>query len=98
MTNRPDTPKPTATFLRDLTGTAKLYKLDTPVEYGWNEPHGTTDHVVVSAAVVAFSGPETYIFPASEAGYILDWGELSGSYRGGLDHQAALAGAGYEVN
>lgn len=78
-----------ATFIRDITGftgDAKLYR--------------TTDqgHVVVSATVVPFGGgPETYIFPADENGKVTDWGELDGSYKGGLDHATALLNAGYEV-
>lgn len=66
-----------------------LYKMDPPLEgAAW---------VVVSAADVMFSGPETYIFPADEDGHITDWFELDGSYRGGLDHEHALALAGYTV-
>ena len=40
---------------------------------------------------------ETYIFPADEDGNVLDWGELEGSYRGGMDHEEALHNAGYEI-
>lgn len=90
----------TATFVKKLvdgfTGDAKLYKLSEPMEYGWDEKK-KTDFVIVSATNVIFSGPETYIFPASEDGKIVDWGELDGSFQGGLDHERALAGAGYEI-
>ena len=55
------------------------------------------EYVVVSAADVMYSGPETYIFGADENGEVVDWLELPGSFRGKLDHVAALEGAGYEV-
>jgi hypothetical protein len=83
----------TARFISDVnctaTGNQKLYKLDPPLD----------EHrfVVVSAAVAPYSGPETYIFPADERGNITDWLELDGSFRGALDHEKALAGAGYEI-
>lgn len=93
----------TATKIRDLdgfTGKAALYKLDPPLALrDWDgEATGSTDYVIVSATV-AFSGPETYIFPASNAESVRpsDWGKLHGSYQGGLDHAEALEGAGYEV-
>ena len=55
------------------------------------------EYVVVSAAIAPFSGPETYIFGADEEGNVVDWRELPGSYRGGLDIDAALTRAGYMV-
>lgn len=54
-------------------------------------------HVLVSAVVAPFSGPETYIFPADESGKVVYWGELDGSYRGGMDHAQALTNAGYTI-
>lgn len=75
--------------LAGATGVAHLYLLDPPLASG--------EYVRVSATVVPFSGAETYIFPADESGQVIDWGELDGSYRGGLDHAEALRGAGYEV-
>ena len=70
------------------------YQVSPPVV---DEDGNSHDYVIVSAVVAMFSGPETYIFPADESGKVVDWGELDGSYRGGLDHTAALAGAGYTV-
>lgn len=71
-----------AEFMKELTnfnGTAKLWKVD--------------DHfVVTSACATSFSGPETYVFPSDESGRVTDWEELAGSYRGGLDHGAAIRG------
>lgn len=92
----------TATFVRALTGfrgEARLYRVSPPmVENQW-PGDGKVEHgcVVVSAVVAMFSGPETYIFPADESGAVVSWGELDGSFRGGLDHEAALRGAGYTV-
>lgn len=81
------------------TGTAHLYKVDPPMKsYSWgDEPVERFEYVRVSAVNVPFSGPETYIFGADSEGNVLNWGELDGSYRGGLDHEEALRGAGYEV-
>jgi hypothetical protein len=89
----------TAIFVRSLdwTGDARLYRLGDPIGCGWDGEAGTTDHVVVSAVVVLFSGPETYIFPATSEGKVISWGELEGSFRGGLDHAVALMGAGYSI-
>jgi len=78
-----------ATFIQKLDGfrgDARLYRL---------EDAGT--HVVVSAAFVPPSGPETYIFASDCAGNITNWRGLTGSFRGSLDHEEALRGHGYEV-
>lgn len=66
----------------------QLYRLDPPLE--------GHEYVVVSAATV-LGEPETYIFAADPDGTITDWVELDGSFKGALDHEAALRGAGYEV-
>lgn len=81
-----------ATFIKDLegfTGKAKMYKLDPPLD--------GNEFVAVSATVSPFSGPETYIFPCDKNGEVTDWGELGGSYRGGLNHEEAIRGAGYGI-
>jgi hypothetical protein len=88
---------PTATFLRSIKGwkgDARLYELSEP---GVTDDGEQYDHVIVSAIVADYTGPETYIFPAKADGEALDYIELPGSYRGGLDHESALTGAGYEV-
>lgn len=94
-----------ATELRKLTGfegNAWLFKLSEPVDYDYNyntkQYEKSTNYVVVSAVDVMFSGPETYIFPANEDGKVINWSELEGSFKGGLDHLKALGNAGYEVN
>jgi hypothetical protein len=79
--------------LEGWSGDARVYELSSPMT--WDG--GATDYVIVSATVVPFSGPETYIFPADADGEVLAWGELDGSFQGGLDHERALNGAGYEV-
>ena len=85
----------TARFTKNLDwrGDARLFELSYPVNYG----EGKTNFVAVSAVDDIYSGPETYIFPTKEDGEVLDWCELNGSYRGGLDHKQALNDAGYEV-
>ena len=91
----------TATKVRELEGWrshAILFRLSEPMEYGhYEDDQGSTEYVIVSAVVADFSGPETYIFPAREDGTSISMSELNGSYRGGLDHREALAGAGYTV-
>ena len=81
------------------TGDARVYEL--------SEPLGGFKNVIVSATTVMFTGqPETYIFGAKKAEkkdqdgnewVCADWGELDGSYQGGLSHAEALDGAGYEI-
>jgi hypothetical protein len=89
-----------ATFVRDvdgMRGSAKLWQTSEPYSYpsddwrGEDEKRGTTTYVI-SSAVDAYGGPETYLFPSDESGEILDWLELDGSYRGGLDHVRAIEG------
>lgn len=90
-----------ATFVkqRNGRGDGRVYRVDPPIEQrDWDgEVEATHEYVWVSATVVPYTGPETYIFPSDADGNVLDWGELDGSYRGGLDHAEALRGAGYEV-
>ena len=87
--------KHTAKFVRRLDGwkgDARLYQLDPAL------PDGGHRYVIVSAAIVSLTGPETYIFPASESGEPIDMLELNGSFRGELDHAQALRNAGYDVD
>ena len=85
----------TAKMIKDISenynGDARLFKLSTPLD--------GNEFVVVSAVEAPFDtlSPETYIFPADSNGVVTDWGELEGSYQGGMSHQEALARAGYEL-
>lgn len=86
----------TAKYLRNVTGwtgDARVYELSEPLE--------GAKFVIVSATVALYTGAETYIFPATvgslEEDDPSDWGELEGSYRGGLSHADALEGAGYVI-
>ncbi len=94
----------TATFLRDVSkqnrarGVQKLYQVTPPMKsQDWNGNAAEYQYVIVSAVDVMFSGPETYIFPATAGGEIAEWGELEGSFKGALDHEKALHNAGYTV-
>ena len=90
-----------ATFIKRITSpsgaTQRLYRLDPPINGNdWDgDAKGPFEYVVVSAVMATFSGPETYIFPADAEGNITDFGELDGSYRGGMSHEKALRDAGY---
>ena len=75
----------------------RLYRLTPPLASDEWSDGGPYEYVVVSAVVVEYSGAETYIFGANEAGEVVDWSELPGSFHGGLNHEAALTGAGYVV-
>ena len=93
-----------AVYLRDVDeyqGVAKLYRVYPGVQYekydystSTEVPRSTT-FIVISAAVVPLSGPETYIFPSDDEGRVIDWYELPGSFRGELDHNKALELGGY---
>lgn len=86
----------TATFIRrlkDWSAHANLYRLKPPLECDGEK----YTFVIVSAAVVPFSGPETFIFPADGTGEPYSYGELPGSIKGAYDHEAALENAGYKV-
>lgn len=84
---------------KDFKGTAKLWRITPPVVYTeWTDDSGEisleTEYVITSATNAMFTGPETYIFPADSEGNILNWTELPGSYRGGLDHELAISQVG----
>jgi hypothetical protein len=85
--------KKTARLVKKLdgfTGEAILYHCTPPMENKF-------PYVVVSATRAMFSGPETYIFPGNKDGEVTDWGELNGSYHGGLSHAEALRRSGYSI-
>ncbi len=57
------------------------------------------NYVITSGLEAAFDTgrPETYIFASDKSGEIIECGELEGSFQGSVDHEKALAGAGYET-
>ncbi len=75
--------------LRHFTGHAALYRMEPPLD--------GCEFVIASATNAIYTGPETYLFPAGADGVVVDWEEMDGSYRGGLSHAKAFAGAGYSV-
>lgn len=95
MTTSAET-RPIAVFVRNHNGNGdgRIYRLSPPLT---TEEGVEAEFVWVSAVIVPFGGPETYVFPCTEDGEVTDWTEQEGSYRGGLDHETALRGAGYEV-
>jgi len=82
-------------------GDAALYELSEPMTWeDWGEDkqeQHQTYYVAVSAVALDIGGPETYIFPTDDQGYVLNWIEMEGSYKGGLDHNMALENTGYEI-
>lgn len=86
--------------LPDWRGSAQVYRVDPPMTYRDDADDPKTTDLVVVSAVVAYSGPETYIFPARKVGdsfETINMLELHGSFRGALDHAQALKNAGYEA-
>ncbi len=53
--------------------------------------------IITSAKDIPFTGPETYMFGADENGHIVEWDELEGSYRGGLEHRICFQNIGYNT-
>ncbi|HKX46998.1 MAG TPA: hypothetical protein VJP77_09875 [Planctomycetota bacterium] len=80
----------TATLLRERVSPSGARQLVVRL----SEPLEGHEHVVVCAVTVC-GDPEVFIFPADPAGVVTSWGELEGSLRGTLDHERALAAAGY---
>jgi len=92
----------TATKLKDLNSTQVLWELSEAVEFDYDyeadEYRRETNFVVTSVPYnPALVGPETYIFPADQEGEILNWGELDGSFKGGMDHSQAIERAGFKA-
>ncbi len=86
-------PKLGALLLNSRTGPAGAHWQFYRTQAGGPLP----EYVVVSAADVFYSGPETYIFEADAEGEVTNWSELEGSFKGDLDHVQALWEAGYRV-
>jgi hypothetical protein len=93
----------TATRIKDvsenLRGKGYLYLLSEPLtsQDEQDKPVEVFEHIIGSAVIVPMCGPETYLFPATPAGTILDLAELNGSFRGGLNTDKAMKNAGYEI-
>lgn len=80
-----------AVFIKSLPwrGDARLFKVE--------PPYGGHSYLVVSAALVPFSGHETYIFHADADGEVTDWCEMEGSRKGSHSHPSVLGAIGYSV-
>lgn len=80
-------------------GDATLYRLDPPFNYE-HQPE-PIEYVVVSAVDLAHYGAEkeTYIFASDGSGLEINWEDLPGSFKGGMNHAKALSGLGegYEI-
>lgn len=83
------------------TGDQITYKVVPPVEwteYGFDgdQVARQSDHVWVSAVNNMFAH-ETYIFPATPEGTVIDWMELEGSAKNTMSHAEVLTAAGYTI-
>jgi len=72
----------------------RVFELDPPLEGNQYVCVSANSMEIVSSFDIL---PETYIFPCTIDGTITDWGELQGSYKGGMSHAQALLNAGYEI-
>ena len=66
-----------------------VLKLASPIAYGWAEPEGEAEFVLVSAVSNGFAN-ETFIFPCDEGGEVINWSELDGSHNRGMDIPLAV--------
>lgn len=86
--------------LEGFNGHAGLYRLDPPVAHSvWDEEAEadveiTTEYVIASS-IVAISGPETLVFPATAEGRITSFREVDGVRD--LSHERALERMGYRI-
>jgi hypothetical protein len=88
--------------LTEFRGDARLYRVEPPmvsVEYNAasNDFEPTDQFLVILSAVTVLGEPETYIFPANEAGEVVSWTEMPGSQKGTLSHDQVLVSLGYTV-
>lgn len=95
-----------ATILRDtfpgMKGDKLLLRMDPPLassEFNpdTNEYEPVAHEYVVSSATTVLGEPETYLFPATRDGEIVNWRELEGSQKGTLSHADVLAALGYAI-
>ena len=91
----------TATLLIDnlpgFNGHAALYRCEPPIEdYSWDDEKKPEKRaLVVASTAYALGRPETYLFPANEAGEITSWVELPGSRKDITSHEEVFSLAGY---
>lgn len=102
LVERPCEPRIATLVINKLdgwNGDARLYKLSVPMKYQelYEQVEKDCGYVIVSAVIAPYSGPETYMFAAHESGEPINFLELPGSFKGHLDHELALANAGYSV-
>lgn len=85
--------------LDNFQGEAWLYKIDPPAK---EEPVlcdevSESEYIVSSAVSTMFGSSETFLFLCDKDGNVLNWGELEGSFCGGMDNDKAVRDAGYEI-
>jgi hypothetical protein len=81
---------------REARGDQELWSISPPVKFYHRGKVCTADFVVVSAVVTFGSGPETYIFPSDRNGEVINWGELPGSQRGTMNHEATIMNVNHD--
>lgn len=96
--------QPHATYIRQVRGKlggqtdARLYRLEPALQ---TEDGREARYVVVSAIDESYVELarfcETYIFEANVEGHVQNYRELPGSFQGEVNHEEALARAGYEL-
>lgn len=97
--------QPHATYIRQVHGTlggqqadARLYRLEPALQ---TEGGREARYVVVSGIDESYGELarfcETYIFEANVEGHVESFRDLPGSFQGEVNHEEALARAGYEL-
>lgn len=96
----------------NITGQQHIFFVQPPVEYvaqvfkdgELTEVAGETSWVVSSATWIDVlslfaesGGAETFLFPSTKDGDILDWAELEGSVKGAWDCNLPLLNRGYQI-
>lgn len=85
-------------------GHAALYRMTPPLkDHEWSKDEAVEEYeYVIASAVTTLQfdgvGPETYLFPATAEGEVINYGELPGSMKGTLSHREALKNAGYTLS
>ena len=82
-------------------GVKKVFKLDPPLKSKDWDTGEDNDYIFVMASGIhlAFDhgGPETYIFPCTSEGGVIDYCELEGSKRGFCDPDKVITDLGYRI-
>jgi hypothetical protein len=87
------TATPMGITANNYRGVARVYRMNPPIK----EDETEYEYVLISKIRAPFTGPETYMFPCTKEGTIIQWREMDASRHGEWTHEQILAEAGYEI-